>query len=221
MNNRLKSLLQVELAAEDRQALAELARERNWGMALLLVGWLHLAAFSFCYYLTIVQNYHDSPGYLSVWIGELCGMWLIFRLCSGRRPADVPPQSLEQFIRRVWIAYFILAFNLGSMNTLRGHDMFELFPAMASLASFAFIMMSVVIDWRFFGAVVVMFAGGLLMAANLLHAYLIFAVAWWAVLNAIGLQLWRKDGRHSGRLLSNEEEADGSSNDTFQASRCR
>jgi hypothetical protein len=30
------------------------------------------------------------------------------------------------------------------------------------------------------------------MAANLLHAYLIFALAWWLVLNGIGLSLIRQ-----------------------------
>jgi hypothetical protein len=152
------------------------------------VGWLHLAAFSLCYWLTIVQNYHESAGYLTIWLAEIMGMWLIFRICGGPRPAD-DLEPLEIFVRRVWMAYFILAFNLGSMNTLRGHALFEFFPATASLASFAFVMMTIAVDWRFSGAVLVMFASGLLMAANLLHAYLIFAVAWWLVLNWIGLTL--------------------------------
>jgi hypothetical protein len=93
-------------------------------------------------------------------------------------------------VRRIWIAYFVLAFNLGSLNVLRGHALFEFFPAIASLASFAFIMMSVLLSGRFFAAVLVMFGSGLLMAAHLLHAFLIFALAWWLVLNTIGLILW-------------------------------
>jgi hypothetical protein len=72
------------------------------------------------------------------------------------------------------------------MNTLRGHHLFELFPAMASLASFAFLAMTFAVSRRFFPAVVVMFAAGLLMSAYLLHAYLVFALAWWLVLNGIG-----------------------------------
>jgi len=75
------------------------------------------------------------------------------------------------------------------MNTLRGHALFEFFPATASFASFAFIMMSLVLSWQFFAAVVVMYASSLLMAANLIHAYLIFALAWWLVLNGIGVSL--------------------------------
>ena len=171
------------------EQLAQLAAKRRWGWSLLATGWLHLLAFSLCYYLTIVQEYHDAPAYLAIWIAELCGMWLIFRICGGRRSTLTPALTIEFFIRRVWIAYFVLAFNLGSLNTLRGHIMFEFFPAMASLASFAFIIMSLTVSGRFFGAVLVMFASGLLMAAFLTHAYLIFALAWWLVLNGIGIVL--------------------------------
>jgi hypothetical protein len=175
-----------ELATpSQREQLERLGRERRWGGSLVLVGWLHLLAFSLCYYLTIVRHYHESAGYLAVWVGELLAVGLIFRLRGGPRPAGEPP-PLVRFIARVWIAYFLLAFNLGSMNTLRGHDLFELFPAMASLASFAFLVMTFAVSRWFFTTVLVMFAAGLLMAAYLLHAYLIFAVAWWAVLQGIG-----------------------------------
>jgi hypothetical protein len=192
MSKTLSDSLPLELPSVDqRRQLGLLAARRNWGWSLLLVGWLHLAAFCLCYYLTII-GYHASPGYLAIWVGELMAMRLIFRLCGGPRIAQ-PALPLELFIRRVWIAYFLLAFNLGSMNTLRGHALFEFFPATASFASFAFIMMSLVLSWRFFAAVVVMFASGLLMAANLLHAYLIFALAWWLVLNGIGVSLiWKQ-----------------------------
>jgi hypothetical protein len=180
-----------ELASPaQREQFAQQARERNWGLALVLVGWLHLLAFSFCYFMTVGWDYHGAAGYLAVWGSELCGMGLIFRLCGGRQVEPSPP--LTRFVMRVWIAYFVLAFNLCSMNALRGHKMFELFPAMATLASFAFLVMTFTIDRRFFAAVLVTFASGLLMAAFLLHAFLVFALAWWLILNGIGVTLlWR------------------------------
>jgi hypothetical protein len=51
--------------------------------------------------------------------------------------------------------------------------------------------MTFAVSRRFFAAVLVMFASGLLMAAYLPHAYLTFAVAWWLVLNGIGFRLLR------------------------------
>jgi hypothetical protein len=196
MSKTWESLLQVDLPSEgEREHLLRLAARRNWPLALMLVGWLHLLAFGFCYYLTVGADYHEPAGYLAVWVGELVGMGLIFRLCGGSRPAAPASRPLERVIRRVWIAYFLLAFNLGSLNTLRGHRMFEFFPAIATLASFAFIVMTVLVSWRFMAAVLVLFASGLLMAAQLLHAYLIFALAWWLVLNGIGLILLRQGRR--------------------------
>jgi hypothetical protein len=180
-------------AASQIEQLERLARQRRWGLSLLLVGWLHLAAFSLCYYLTVGCTYHEPGAYLAIWVGELCGVALIFRLCGGPRSARSSP-PLARFVIRVWLAYFVLAFNLGTMNTLRGHRMFELFPAMASLASFAFLVMTFAVNRRFFAAVLVMFAAGLLMSAYLLQAYLIFAVAWWLVLNGIGTGLMMKRG---------------------------
>jgi hypothetical protein len=75
------------------------------------------------------------------------------------------------------------------MNGLRGHKMFEFFPAMASLPSFGFLVMTFAMSRHFFAAVLVMFTAGLLMATSLLHAYLVFALAWWLVLEGIGLRL--------------------------------
>jgi hypothetical protein len=171
------------------EELVRLARQRRWGLSLALVGWLHLAAFGVCYYLTIVRDYHEPAGYMAVWVGELLGMGLTFRVCGGPRLAELPPQPLERLVFRVWVSYFLLAFNLSTLNTLRGHRMFEFFPAIASLASFAFLVMTFVVSRRFFAAVLVMFGSGLLMAAYLLHAYLVFALAWWVVLNGIALRL--------------------------------
>ncbi len=179
-----------ELAtASQRDQFARLARQRNWPLALILIGWLHLFAFSFCFYLTIALEYHEAPGYLAVWVGELLAMALIIYLCRRADRAPAPPSRLARFVFRVWLAYFVLAFNLATMNTLRGHRLFELFPAMASLASFAFLVMTFAVSRRFFAAVLVMFAAGLLMAAFLLHAFLVFAVAWWLVLNGMGIAL--------------------------------
>jgi hypothetical protein len=178
-----------ELAsAEQRTALEHYASQSHWGLALALIGWLHLAAFALCYYLTVRCDYHDSPGYLAIWAAELCGAgWILHRCGKNRGAMELPP--LGRFVVRVWLSYFLLAFNLGTLNTLRGHAMFEFFPAMATLASFAFLVMTFSVHRRFFMAVVVMFCSGLLMASQFVHAYLIFALAWWLVLNGIGITL--------------------------------
>jgi hypothetical protein len=214
MGNATASWWQELVSPLEFEQLRQRARQRRWGLALVLIGWLHLLAFSFCYFLTIACDYHQAAGYLAIWVGELLGVGVIYRLCAGSRTADTPAPPAERFLVRIWVAYFLLAFNLGTMNTLRGHKLFELFPAMASLASFAFLVMTFAISRRFFAAVLVMFASGLVMAAYLLHAYLTFALAWWLVLNGIGLGLWwSRDGaacrRAAGGPLSYKKERGG------------
>src|SRR5882757_2140994 len=99
MSNLVETPLRVEWPeAEQRLELRRIARERNWGWTLLLIGWLHLAAFSFCYWLTISCEYHDSTGYLLIWLGELLGVWTLFRVCGGRRGASQQPMPMELFV---------------------------------------------------------------------------------------------------------------------------
>ena len=72
---------------EQVHQLLWLARRRRWGLSLLLIGWLHLLAFSICYYMTIVSNYNEAPGYLAVWGAELVrhGLISVFAAAAGRR----------------------------------------------------------------------------------------------------------------------------------------
>src|SRR5262245_10853740 len=101
----------VELSTPaQRQQLFEQALRRRWGLALLLLAWLHLAAFSLCWFLTVFVDYHGSAGYLAIWIGELLGMGLLFRVCGGPRSAN-PPLLWQRFVVRVWVSYFLLVFN--------------------------------------------------------------------------------------------------------------
>jgi hypothetical protein len=116
-------------------------------------------------------------------------MLLSLWLCARHRGGGTPLPPLGRFIVRAWLAYFVLAFNLCRMNKLRGHGLFELFSGMASLASFAFLVMTFAVSRWFVASVLVMFVAGLLMSAYLLHAHLIFALAWWIVLNSIGVAL--------------------------------
>jgi hypothetical protein len=185
-----RQLVWHELAPlEDRQDLLKVALQRRWGQSLIILGWLHLAAFSICWYLTWFKDFHEAGPYLTIWISEMIGIWIIFRSVGGARSGRPAVKPLERFIVKLWITYFILAFNLASMNTLRGHFMFEFFPAYASLGSFAFLVMSFVVHRDFFWPVPILFGSGLLMAANLYHAFLIFALSWWLILNGIGLRI--------------------------------
>jgi hypothetical protein len=82
------------------ELLGQLARQRRWGLCLAFAGWLHLVAFSACYYLTIVCDSHQLAAYLSIWAGELLGVAVIFRLCGRKRPAAAT-LPMERLVVRV------------------------------------------------------------------------------------------------------------------------
>ncbi len=58
MSTATTSIWEELSTPSQRDQLARLARRRGWGLSLLLVGWLHLLAFSLCYYLTIGVRVH-------------------------------------------------------------------------------------------------------------------------------------------------------------------
>src|SRR5436309_2967978 len=81
-----------------RDELTRLARRRRWGLSLILVGWLHLLAFSICYYLTIARGYNEAPGYLALWV-VLNGIGLGLRAPSVRTLAvshDLPVRAQDE-----------------------------------------------------------------------------------------------------------------------------
>ena len=205
MRQPWKDMIPVEWVAarQKEQMLGQLeatAAARNWALALAVVGWLHLGVFVSCHYLSSVRDYHYPPVFAALWAAELMGVAAAFRLCGGRRGPKPAIQPIERLVRRIWGAYFVLAVSVTMLNGTAGHTHFVLLPAIASLASFAFIMMTVLVTWRFFGAVLVMFASGLLMAAHPHYAYVIFGVAWWFVLERIAMMLWQNRRRQRGGL---------------------
>ena len=73
----------------------------------MLIGWLHLLAFSICYYLTIACNYNEAAGYLAVWgARNCCGVALIFPILR-RSAVNEPSLPLARFVVRIWISYFL------------------------------------------------------------------------------------------------------------------
>lgn len=197
MRQPWKEVLPVEwVPARERERMVSqleaTAAGRNWGVALVVAGWVHLGVFMLCHYLSSVWDYHHRAVFVALWVGELAAVAAVFRLCGGRRGAEPAVSALERVVRRIWGAYLILAINVTVLNGTAGHARFVLLPAIASLASFSFIMMTVLVTWRFFGPVLVMFASGLVMVHNPQYAYLVFGVAWWIVLERAGMVLWQK-----------------------------
>ncbi|MEO6810078.1 MAG: hypothetical protein ABI353_13270 [Isosphaeraceae bacterium] len=175
------------------------ASRDRWGLALMAVGWVHLAVFLVCHLLHVSGDRHEIH-YVLAWGLELFGVILVLRVIAGRGWYRSTP--LAGLIARVWITFLILSFNLASLNNLTGMDQLWFKPPLSTLSSFGFMTMAYLLGWRYFIPAVQMYFTGLLMALNPDHCYLIYALSWWVALQAIGLILERR--RQRRRLAASD-----------------
>jgi hypothetical protein len=179
----------VDLRAWKAAAVADLDRvaaRHRWGLALIAVGWIHLAAFLLCESMYARGILRESY-YLAVWALEFAAALGAIRAIAG--PGWHRSTPLAGVIAKVWATFLILSFNLASLNTLSGfeHDWFK--PPLATLSTFGFMTMAYLVHRGFFIPAVHMYFTGLIMVGQTAHAYLIYAVSWWAALQGIGLVL--------------------------------
>lgn len=184
----------VPTFAEGRAAwvadLQRVAARDHWGLALIGVGFVHLAAFLGC---QAMHDWGDRRGwhYLVVWGLEFLAVLLVLRKIAGRGWIRATP--LAGVIARVWGTVLILSFNLASMNTLSGlgHEWFK--PVLCTVAAFGFMMMAYLVHAWFFAAAVQMYFTGLIMLHYIDFSYLIHGLSWWAILLTLGGSLeWQR-----------------------------
>ncbi len=169
--------------------LDRVAARNRWGRSLMLIGWVHLAAFGWCQ----AMDYLVYPNglYVATWGVEFFLVLAVMRWVSGRDWYRSTP--LSGTIARVWGTFLILSFNLISLNNFTGIETLAWFkPALATLSSFGFMVMAYLVSGWFFLPAVQMYFTGLLMVNHPFHAFLIYGVSWWAVLQVIGVILERR-----------------------------
>jgi hypothetical protein len=176
--SRLRSELDLVLA------------EKPWGMALALVGWIHLATFGVCQWLG--NRVHDAEvdfRYPALWLLELFGILLVFRLLIGKH--WMKSATLISIAWKIWITFLILSFNVASLNALTGYSLNWFKPVWAVLSTFVFAALSYLCTpWFLVGAVWMYFTG--LAMVRFPHAnYLIYGVSWWLALQVVGTQIHR------------------------------
>jgi hypothetical protein len=185
----------VDLSAWKSEFLAELdltaARDR-WGLALMIVGWVHLAGFLACQWLyrEDVRSDMRHPG---LWFLEFVAILLVFRVASGPGWWRASPSAAVMV--RLWGTFLILTFNVATYNTLTGWAVDWFKPVWATLSTFGFAALAWLIDLRFLVLAVQMYFTGLIMVRFPHQNYAIYGVSWWAALHAIGITLERRRRR--------------------------
>ena len=169
--------------------LTRIAARDRWGRALILMGWIHLAFFGLCQ-LIYDPNVHGDPRHVILWVLEVATVVGMLRALLG--PGWMRATPLGGVIVRVWGTFFILAFNLATINSLTGWDLNWFKLAWATLSTFGFATMAWLVNPWFLVPAVQMYVTGLLMVRFPALIYLIYGASWWAALQGIGLILERR-----------------------------
>jgi hypothetical protein len=172
--------------------LADMRRvgiRRPWGRALMAVGWVHLAFFLACQ-AVYLWGHKSERLTLMLWALELAAVLLTMRQVAGRDWFRASPGVV--LVVRIWITYLILSFNVASLNHLTGWSVDWFKPAWCTLASFGFATLAWLFGVRFLIWAVQMYFTGLLMVQFPQWNYVINALSWLVILQAIGRSLERR-----------------------------
>jgi hypothetical protein len=186
---------QTVLQREMVQRLGRTAALENHWLIYTLLGWEHLIACAVTYYLAEivgVQRPFRQP-YLVVWMYWAAAAWLTVHFV--RRPARGEKNPLTAPIRRTWLMFFLLVGNVVGINLALRLPILVFLPVLATLGSFAFSIMTALVSRRFLPAGLLMFITSILIAQFPIYGFLIYGVSWLAVLQTLGIILWRSKRR--------------------------
>ena len=195
--------------------VARVADRDRWGLALIAIGWSHLALFLACHVL-YGRGDRTPSHFLPIW-----GLDLVVALAITRRflggPARRPVPTLVRVMVRVWATFLILCFSSASLNRLTGLEVEWFKSSWGTLATFGFATMAWIFHPLFLVLAVQMSLTGLLIAVHPGSAYAIYGVSWCLAMNGLGLALERR--RLFARGPEIERAALVAQSSSFQASR--
>ena len=182
---RYPSGLAADIAELDRVALRD-----RWGLALVLVGWIHLGVFLTCQFLYGRGDRAESH-FLPLWGLDLAGSILIFRRFFVGR-SQQPAPALLGLVTRIWVTFLILTFSSASLNSLVGFETDWFKAIWGTLSTFGFATMAWIFHLKFLIPAVQMSLTALLIARYPAFAYGIYGLSWCIALNSVGLTLERR-----------------------------
>jgi hypothetical protein len=176
------------------QAEYAVAVENHW-LVYTLLGWENLTACGVSFYLAEIaklQAPHRWP-YVLVWLVQIGIALATFHLVRRRSPAEESPY--KPLIVRVGTAFLFLSCNVAVLNVIAGLPVFTFLPVLATLSSFAVLVLASLLSRRLMAGALVLFITGILIAYFPAYGFLIYGAGWLLVLQAIGIVLYRKRRR--------------------------
>ncbi len=190
----------VSLSARYQALHAEMVEQYERYVALgnhwvlyTLLGWEHLVVCAASYYLLEVRGVQNPWPFALLWLGQVFVAVSAVRL--ARRWTRAQRSPLQTYVDRVWLVFLLLCWNVAILNVLAGQALFVFLPVLATLSSFAFLVLTGFLSRRFLLAALVLCAAGGLNARMPRYGFLIYGTGWLLVLQALGIVFFRKS-RH-------------------------
>jgi hypothetical protein len=174
-----------------RQYERSVALAGHWILYVFL-GWEHLAACVASYYLQAAGVRLRWP-YALLWLIQTGVALGAVRLAQARGRVDGSP--VQQLVNRTWIIFLLLCWNVAILNVLAGQPVFVFLPVLATLSSFAFLVLTSFLSRRFLPAALVMWVTAGLIARFPPYGFLLYGTAWLLVLETLGVVFFRKQRR--------------------------
>ncbi len=164
----------------------------QWAVFFIL-GWEHLAACGASYYLKEVLGVQSPWPFAALWLLQVGVAVAVVQL--GRRLAPAKRSPLQLQVDRTWTVFLLLCWNVAILNELAGQPVFVFLPVLATLSSFAFLVLACLVSWRFVAAALALCVTGGLIARFPAYGFLIYGGGWLVVLQALGVVYFRKRKR--------------------------
>jgi hypothetical protein len=174
-----------------RQYERSVALGGHWVLYVLL-GFEHLAACVGSYSLQAAGVRLRWP-YALLWLvqsGVALGAVNLAR--AWGRVKDSP---VQRTVSRTWIIFLLLCWNVAILNVLAGQPVFVFLPLLATLSSFAFLVLTSFLSRRFLAAALTMWVTAGFIARFPEYGFLLYGTAWLLVLEALGVVFFLKQRR--------------------------
>jgi hypothetical protein len=164
----------------------------HWALYVFL-GWEHLAACAGSHYLLEGLRVRSPWPYAVLWLGQVAVALSAIILTRIRTRAEKSP--LQRHVDRTWLVFLLLCWNVAILNVLAGQPVFAFLPVLATLSSFAFLVLTSFLSRRFLAAALTLCATGGLIARFPEYGFLLYGAGWLVVLQAIGIVFFCKRRR--------------------------
>jgi hypothetical protein len=170
------------------------AAGNRWAVYSFLA-WEHLAVCAGSHYLLAVARVQNPWVYAVLWLGQVAVV--LSAITWTRARVRVEKSPLQRHSDRTWLVFLLLCWNVAILNVLAGQPVFVFLPVLATLSSFAFLVLASFLSRRFLAAALALCATGGLIARYPTYGFLLYGVGWLVVLQTLGVVLFRKRNRWS------------------------